>query len=672
MQQSLEEKLLCAIKKDDVKAFKAMADAKPGSRRLGRFPVLSLMYLYGACRLIKEFEGEYLKINAWDELAEPAEAAAMFAKRAGKCLRLYFDEVVSPIETLLILDKSAKVKKAYPIANPPEPVRSRLKAIYRIKYGLGVTFKGRSIALDRRPLTRAERKRVALAALGCLLIVAIIIAVPVTTTSLLPNLAKGEVYKISHIDFSSQKTYTVVRDIVVPAGFNAKEMRCTIKGGGGRLIFEKGAKIGSMRGTLSDIEIVTSGSPIFDACTNIATISRVTVNVNADVRTDSDSAFVTLTNCGIIEGVTVNVRGRVEAYTLTESDEPGEIAIGGVAAYNTYAVTPGNERVYGEIRDCTVNFEDFTLAGELNANASFGGIAGVNSGMITDCRVTGNISSDTVDVGGACYVNANRLTRVTNEANIAQTSLGAEWTPIVGGIAVENAGMIEYCKSSGDLSVTGADEAWCAGIAARTYRYTDYCAAEGNISVTAKTVYAGGIFAYSQVVENGGYVYFGTANHCVSGAKISASVPAEGGKAYVGGIGGRVDEREFEQYKRDESGGVVFDGEGRPVIVTVTWGGGVTNCVFVGSYDGAAEHFGNIAGVCGKTIYEQNSYEAGDETLVNFEGNIYAQNGRGAFGATMDMEGTLSPAEDKGATALDRAEALATSLYRDIMLAIEG
>ena len=60
--QSIEEGLLQAVKKDDKKAFGALVKtARADKCRLGRFPVLSLMYMYKSRRLISAYEGELLK-----------------------------------------------------------------------------------------------------------------------------------------------------------------------------------------------------------------------------------------------------------------------------------------------------------------------------------------------------------------------------------------------------------------------------------------------------------------------------------------------------------------------------------------------------------------------------------------------------------------------------------
>ena len=157
MAQSIEEKLLEAIEKDDIKAFNAlMENAQCGSYRLGRFPVLSVLYLYKCKKIINAYEEKFLKITAWEQLKEPTSVAKLFSEKAGKCLRLYISEIVTPLEMLLILDRTRKLKRVYPLTKPSETVKDRLKTIYSVKYSLEIKFEGDGIIIDRRPLKNSE------------------------------------------------------------------------------------------------------------------------------------------------------------------------------------------------------------------------------------------------------------------------------------------------------------------------------------------------------------------------------------------------------------------------------------------------------------------------------------------------------------------------------------
>ncbi len=664
MEGSIGEKLLSAIKKDDVKTFGQMTEEiHAGNYRLGRFPVLSLVYLYGARRIAAAYETRFLKISSWEPLDEPAETSALFAAKAGKCLRLYLNEIVSPVEMLLILDKTRRVKKVFPIAKPSEAIKRRLKSIYNIKYALNMTFAGQSVHMDRRPLNRRERQKFCMAIIGCVLVLAILIAAPVTAATLLPNRAKGEIAKLKHIDFASQRTYTVVKDIVIPDDFYVDSVKCSFKGGGGKLIFGKNATLGFFYGKLTDIEIETAGSPIFQACTNLAELNNVVVNVNSDIEIADDSAFVALANYGTMKNVTLNASGSVTAREKTDENSSG-VVFGGIVANNTYVKDNYGDTIYGTLTDCRANYSDLRLSGALEANSSFGGVAGINNGIIDGCTVSGDVIADTFDLAGVCYGNGYIIKNSLNEANLSQTSLDNAWSPVVGGVVIENAGQIEYCKNSGDLSAKGVSTVICGGVVARTYRFCNYCVFDGSISVEASEGYVGGIFGRSEAVipSSGLYVYIGITDHCLSLGSIKADLTSDGAERCVGGIGGKVEDTKvtYSTPNDDEDAIVEY------------WGGSATNCIFAGTLNGKFEPFGNIVGVVGANVYEKNSYTSQigvGQTVENpyFDGNLYVSNGSAAFGAAVNDLKELSTVADKGASALSAAELKISALYNEIL-----
>lgn len=709
MVQTIEDSILKAIKKDDVKAFNALAEnARCGEYRLGRFPVLSLMYLFRSRRLLAEYEEQYIKISAFEELREPIEISKKFSDKAGKCLRLYLNEVVSPLEMLLILDRTTHLKRVYPMTNPSSAVRGRLKAIYSIKYSLGIKFEGNGIVLDRRPLSRREKKKLTTVIVSTILIIAIAVGAPVTAVSLIPKPVEGEVTVLSDINFTSLNEYTLKNDIVLPENYTVGKMNCTISGAGKKLIFGKGASIGELNGKISDVIIETSGDPVFSLLTINALIENVTVNVNADVETKAGAAFLALTNYGRIDGVTVNISGSLSA--LATSDEAtDELAFGGVVQTNANSVNNLTGSVYsrGVINNCTVNYSQFTLKGEASANATFGGVAGINSGFLQNCTVGGEIVADTFDAGGVCSVNNWGLVGNVNNANITQTSADENWNPntagivlnngyavescinngnvssvssygdtsgekelaaISAGIACINSNHISKCTNNGEVTAEGKGIAYAGGIVSRSVAVTSNCLNEGDIAASAKTVYAGGILGSSEVTSSGGFVYFGTAESCISTARISVNGLGES-SAFVGGIAGYIQEREFKRKVIGEDGSITEE--------TVYFGGGVTNSYFTGAISADKAFVGNIAGACGANIYEINSYTSATDEYRNFENNVYLNDSLyKAFGTkvTVNADGNnnYASAEDKGASSAALEEIVNSDGYKAILKELEN
>lgn len=766
MTERLEESLLKAIKSDDVKAFVALREKVPiGSCRLGRFPALSLMYLYNSRKLLKAFEAELLRTSSYEVLPEPIEISAKFAKKAKKCLRLYFNEVVSPLEMLLILDKTSRLKKAYPLTDPSSAVRGRLKAIYSIKYSLGIKYDGNSIRLDRRPLSRREKRRVLSACIGLVLTIAIVVGVPVATTMLIPKPVEGEVSSFEQLRFEEAKTFTLTQDIAVPDNFRAQKWNCNIVGGGKKLILGKGASLGELGGQISNLTIETSGDTVFTTVAEKAVLDNVTVNVKVETETSKALAFVAETNYGRLNEVTLNVAGSLVALAPADSDSDGEsedVSFGGFVLKNDCTTNSTGQAVYsrGVIDKCTVNYDRLTLSGETSANAAFAGIAAVNNGWVQNCVVKGEIIADTFDVAGVCTLNNYSLYADVNEANISQTSTSTSWNPIVCGIVQTNANTVKNCENKGKLSsksqcgsfetqegaeyiasvagiaylnrnssiskyiidgcVNSGDiessaeyrnayaagiclsssgeisgctnggrvsatanngcDVYAGGITALTYKNVSYCindgsiwangsraayvggisahscdliiycVSRGQIAASAKEVQAGGILGFSDIYHYGGCVAF-----CISEVKLGA-VAVDAEKSFVGGVVGYVREAGFN-----------INNE------AVYYGGSVVNCYFAGETDVENSSVGNIAGACGLNIYESNQYTISiDEVKYqSFDKNYYVENTFGAFGNTVDPDGNLGPATDKGANSV-AGDLKASEGYKEILDRIQS
>ena len=633
MAQSIEDSLIKAIKKDDIKAFNALTEkARSGVYRLGRFPILSLMYLYKSRRILYEYEQRLLKVSDYEELGEPVEVSKKFSARAGKCLRLYLSEVVTPPEMLLILDKTRRLKRVYPLTKPTEEVKKRLKSIYYIKYSLNVKFEGESIIIDRRPLSYREKKKIATVCACCVLAAALSVGVPVTAVSLMPEPVEGEVKKLSQIDFDSTNEYTLKRDIVVPENYGVKKVNCKITGGGHKLVLKSGATLGELNGRVSDLVIESTGEAIFTTVSESATIEGVTVNISANLSVTENSALVAVTNYGTIDGVTVNVTGTVTAQA------GGEITFGGIALSNSYKAVNFFDTVSGTIKNCTVNYSQFSFVG--GAGAAFGGVAGVNDGNISDCTVTGEINVDAFYIGGVCFINRGGVESCKNSGNISVSFESGE--AYVGGITALAYGYIYKSENEGSITVNGGGNVYAGGISAHSHSQFSYCYSDGDITVAANGACVGGIFGFSEI----DYQYGGSAEYCISKNKIDVTV--EETPAYIGGIAGYVGEKEF---------------------INGYFGGRVINCYFIGELASIVNYSGSIVGVCGANIYGGNANFPFGDGNINFDGNYYLNNT--AFGAAEAGEEQFNEAEDKGATLATLEDIKRSENYNKILAELE-
>ena len=721
------ERLLLALKKDDLKEFESCMEVNNcGTLRLGRFPVLSLMYLYKTRRILRAYEKSFLRYSSWKDIGEPTELSAKFRSVAGKCLRIYLNETVSPIEMLLLLDRNFKVKRVFKQMRVVPPIKQRLKAIYYIRWGLQAEFVRDTIVLERRPLKRAEKLQWLKYVTCTVLCVAMIVSTPFVVNVFAPFIPDGNGALVAsswrQIDFSSDKIYVLKNDVTVPSDFYVEEMNCELRGNGHAVTVRGVGLIGSVKGTLTDV--------VFNAAVN--------------VETDEACGFVAKYNYGSITNVTVNVSGSLKATATEETDS---YKCGGIVATN-----------YALIQNCTVNYDAFTLQGQLQADAAFGGIAGINENWVEGCQTSGTITADTFDVAGICAENKYLLRDVTNGADIAQHTDLVGWNPLAAGIVLTNNYVVEGGINSGAVtSVSDADAAtdsegtpcaYAAGVAYQNYSsgrdaaYLTDCTNQGNITatVTAIDVSSAGICNGNnggiQTCVNDGKVSasgwkkvdaagivnltYGYVYQCANSGAISAesqeevcvggiagtscaqtleclsvgNLVAVGKTCYVGGIlgysMGSVSQLMLYFGTAESSvaecaitvtaisssdgmtaaGGIVGYMEEKSVSTlmgnSAYAGGKVTKCYFTGNLQtGAGVLGGGIVGVVGKNIYLAFSSEGGND---NFYGNMYvdACGANSAFGAAL-TDSNYENVTDVGTKTASLAEIAANATYRDVL-----
>lgn len=702
------DRLLQAIKTDNLKDFNScMETTNCGPLRLGRFPVLSALYLYNSRRILRAYEKAFVKLNSWKDVGEPPELSGKLRAVAGKCLRIYLNEIVTPIEMLLLLDDNAKVKRLYQVSHVAPPVKQRLKDIYYVKWGLSAEFVRNTIVLERRPLTYAEKKRWLLRSVCALLCVAIIVSSPFVVNAFSPFITDTEgvlnVVSWSQIRFSSNKTYALKNDVTVPSNFFAEKMNCTLDGNGHTVTVLGDGLFGELNGKLQNITFETNGSPVVQTVSReLKTIEidgqqyytpkvkaeNITVNATVNLTTDKPIGFFANRNCGAITNVVVNVSGTL---TATESDENADktpsFNCGGIVAKNKET---DEDKCYSQLTDCSANYDDFKLKGVWEANAVFGGIVGENGGNVANCQTSGSITADTFDVAGICAENARLIGDCENKANLTQTTDSDEWYPNVSGIVILNTHIVNYCTNSGTITsisnavVTDNNAekdplcAHAAGIANASYGLihhcyntgsivaqslndaivggivgtncwqTVVCQSTGSITVTGKVCFVGGIAGN---VIGDLHNNFGVLSDCIASCQIEVTSSGIGSFAAVGGIVGYANERPSTHN-----------------------GGEMKYCYFTGTLTAfAGAYVGGIAGVVGENVY--NTFVAGVKNDANgkeqtyFYVNVYSS-GCGvlkAFGAAYTQNNTYKSVSDIGTQRATKEAIESSQGYQEVL-----
>lgn len=697
MENRLEKRLYAAIEKDDLRAFNQIAQKyRCGELRLGRFPVLSALYLCKSKKIISAYESEYIKYSSWKELPEPTGLSSRFIEVAGKCLRLYFSDIVTPAEMLMLCGDDGRLKKVYPLLRPNAAARQKLKTIYSVKYGADVTFEGDDIILARRGLDSRGKKVVIAACAAFVLFVAMGVSTPFIVNEFRPFISAGKtedgrtvyaVSRLSAIDFDSDNVYRLKSNISVPASFKTDSVSCTIEGNG-KTVTVKGADapFGTLLGEMSGINFKTKGNaPLFERVYAGGNLKDSTVTVEADCTVGDYSSFVTDVNYGVIENVQVNVSGNIDFGEPQIALAEGEgLMLGGIAAENGTLRLNLFQTAYGNILNCTVNFNNFTTRGISSANATLAGVVGINSAVIDGCTVTGAISSQQVDLAGICVENSYALISCKNSADLTQICDSENWNPQVAGIVMTNvmtgsdygvlycvnegnltslstatrpesgnpltvaAAGIAYnnsyrvysCTNTGDISCESTAVVYAGGLCVYSFVETSYCLSQGSITAKGDTCYVGGILACSRPARDN---YIDNTANCISECVISVN---SNSPSYVGGIVGYVDESITDNLTYD--------------------GGGVNNSYFTGNITvSGGSYCGGIAGACGKSIYAENP----------FKDNYYGEDCRAGVGvgATVTIEGGEHKREtggDVGATAAPNADIKDLEDYKKLKTAL--
>ena len=530
--------LFDAVKKDDCETFFNLTkNTRLGSTCFGRFPVLSLMYLYGSDKLVKNFEKKLLDVGVYTVVDEPEEIYPVFKEKAKKCLRLYVDKdaVVSPLEMLLILGRGAHFWHAYPSAAKNATVKNNINAICNMVYGSPPTKKSGRLAAPVLPLKK-KNKILVLAAyvvagvFALLSVFGFVFGVSTNgKTEKSPFIVAGgesftqalnkaqERYYDARGEGSAAKTYLELsRDVTIDSlnGFT-EHLFADIDGNGYKITFTQPLTKSVFNYIVGNVTDVTF---VFTLDMTVKDFTGALANV---VTADGS-----LTDCVFLVGGSITVQSD---YEYSADYFPVGLAIGANG---------------GKITGCTVTTDDLTVTGYEHANFVLGGLVGVNEGEITDCKSSlSGVTVDTVDFGGV--VAFNQKGKVGNcecNLNLSLTTRAGNWLINAGGICYSNLSALTDCRVTGELIVNSAQASGVllGGITVYNQNVINKCSNSANMTVNADggstaEIYLGGIAAVnSKKSEDNPTVRI---ENCFADGKIEVNVSGEGKKKpFIGGI----------------------------------------------------------------------------------------------------------------------------------------
>lgn len=530
--------LFDAVKKDDCETFFNLTkNTRLGSACFGRFPVLSLMYLYGSDKLVKNFEKKLLDVGVYTVVDEPEEIYPVFKEKAKKCLRLYVDKdaVVSPLEMLLILGRGAHFWHAYPSAAKNATVKNNINAICNMVYGSPPTKKSGRLAAPVLPLKK-KNKILVLAAFvvagvfALLAVFGFIFGVSTNgKTEKSPFIVAGgesftqalnkaqERYYDARGEGSAAKTYLELsRDVTIDSlnGFT-EHLFADIDGNGYKITFTQPLTKSVFNYIVGNVTDVTF---VFTLDMTVKDFTGALANV---VTADGS-----LTDCVFLVGGSITVQSD---YEYSADYFPIGLAIGANG---------------GKITGCTVTTADLTVTGYEHANFVLGGLVGVNEGVITDCKSSlSGVTVDTVDFGGVVAFNQKgKVEKCESELDLSLTTRAGNWLINAGGICYSNLSALTECRVTGELTVNSAEASGVllGGITVYNQNVINKCSNSANMTVNADggstaEIYLGGIAAVNgKKSEDNPTVRI---ENCFADGKIEVNVSGDGKKKpFIGGI----------------------------------------------------------------------------------------------------------------------------------------
>lgn len=543
--------LLSAIKADDDKLFSELVSQNKSYLNLcfGRFPLLSLCYLYKSKKITAAYEKSLLNFSAYVFADEDYESYRLFRKYAKRCLRFYiFDKsLVTPLEMLAVTGDSLYLIEKYGEAQKDAKTINRIRSIYRALHSQDIDITSANIAIKRKPLSKKQKYRIFAAVIVATLIAALcgaswwgFSALGGIGTAERPFRVTGEKQLKAAIEKGAH--IKLAKDFALTGKWTPSDFSGTIDGNGHTVFVEKNMAKGlikTLEGKLENINFVFE---------------------DFDMEITENTALVAKTNNGLINNISVRVRGKfVTNVPPGTEEEPAE------ATYLSLLVYENN----GEIKNCQADAK-VSFRG-IGADAFLSGIASLNSSVIKDCSAVkgGEFLTDTVDAAAIVVDNkeAATVSGCVNFAEVSQSTANANWMPNTAGIVLRNLGTVTDCINNGSISSISTvaekvSNVYAGGVVCVNKYKIIKCKNNANISAKSQNfnIYAGGVAAtnsgsidnscaYGQIsveaVGEGAFLFAGAITGSLSGGVTNsysaATYHSSGKNIYLGGVIGLAD-----------------------------------------------------------------------------------------------------------------------------------
>ncbi|MFA6867115.1 MAG: hypothetical protein WCR54_06315 [Clostridia bacterium] len=478
--------LYLALKNDDLATFDAIIEQKRGNLSLcfGRFPILSICYLYKSKKIIASYEKKLAKIKTYIIIDEEFDLYEIFKKKAKRTLRLYVyeDRLVTPPEMLAIIGELRYLESNYSTLFENEQTTNNLKQICRLQYSSNIIVEDFGIIFPKQPLSTKQKKIFKLTAILALAFIVIFVSIGLGFLGVMglgtisnPIKINSEKQLEMALNNKNSRYYKLTKDI----NYNGSMVENFV---------------GDLDGNDKKITITSPNTIINNLTGNIENVNFVITDIERTI--ENNGALIINNSTGIIDNVDLEISGK-----LNEDNEEATLIFSAFVGENS-----------GKITNCNalINIE---YLGNGTGDASFSTIVGTNNGEVNNCTIKENsvIITDTIDVAGIAIHNeeSGKIYDCINNASITQNSNCLLWNPNTSGIVIANVGAVKNCVNNGTIiSTTTADtneiSVFGSGIACTNIGVIEKSKNVGEIKVNSENsiIYAGGVVAYNSTRES--------------------------------------------------------------------------------------------------------------------------------------------------------------------------
>lgn len=479
-------KVFEAIKSDNLKLFTSLMLSKSDLNiSFGRFPILSLCYLYRSEKILSKYEKYLANINKFEVVQEYFEIYKDFKKHAKKALRLYADSetIIFPIEMIAILDNRNLLKNKYKILFKNEEILNRLQKIYNLNQKINIIATKESLVCESKKLSLKQKVLAGFLA-GVLVVLSAFSFVSISMINGLfgAGTASSPIYISNEEEFitaleKGERYYVLENDVTLSKLVSVDKFSGTIEGNDHTLKLadnQPTALIQNLSGAVQNLNVEF----FVDGLVFSSSYSILATNLTGNVQ-----------NCSFLGQIKANLN-----TSNISAENVSDLYVSVIAVEST-----------GTISDSVVSlFADANNLGQTNAYIS--AFVGVNRGTISNSSTSNSkFESDTIDLAGIVAENYGSISNVVNNTELNQRS-NKEWNPNSAGICMINYGTINDSKNFANVSSestrvdktsVGIPEVIASGIVCINYGTVSGARNEGAVSGIGDiaNVLVGGIVA---------------------------------------------------------------------------------------------------------------------------------------------------------------------------------